>query len=394
MSERKILVAGSGIGGTTVAACLLKRGFDVEVYEQAPELAEVGAGIQLSANPMRVIDHLGLLDRLKGLGVCPVEYRFKLFDTGEVLQRIPLGESYIERHGVPYMSVHRADLLDVLVARVRELKADAIHLDAKAVSFEEEGDGVTLFLADGRKVRGDALVGADGIKSQIRKQILGDTPVHYTGDQSWRILVPAERLDRDKRPDAVNICVGPHKHGVIYPIRPNGLVNMVGAVEYEDWADESWTARRPWAELKADFAGWHEDIQAIIDAADHDQCYRWAMNNRPPVGHWSTARATLLGDAAHPTLPYMAQGGAMAIEDGLVLARALGQEKDIGEALRLYQRNRLERTARIVNESSANRKMFHLPSVAALREAFAKRDMNAERNAWLFSYDPVNVTLV
>ncbi len=145
--------------------------------------------------------------------------------------------------------------------------------------------------------------------------------------------------------------------------------------------------------MKADFAGWHENIQAIIDNADKDQCFRWAMNNRPPVENWSTARTTLMGDAAHPTLPYMAQGGGMAIEDGAVIARALQQEDHVGEALDLYQRNRLERTARIVNESSANRNMFHLPSEAALREAFAQRDMNAERTAWLFSYDPMTVEL-
>ena len=168
---------------------------------------------------------------------------------------------------------------------------------------------------------------------------------------------------------------------------------MVGCVEYETWDEESWTARRPWAEMKSDFVGWHDNIQAIIDQVDRDQCYRWAMNNRPPVDRWSSRRATLLGDAAHPTLPYMAQGGVMAIEDGAVLARALQQEKDVCEALDLYQRNRLGRTTRIVNESSENRKMFHLPSEAALRDAFAQRDMNAERTAWLFSYDPTTVKL-
>ena len=207
-------------------------------------------------------------------------------------------------------------------------------------------------------------------------------------------LVPADRLPADQRPQTVNICVGPGKHGVIYPIRQDGLVNMVGCVEYADWDEESWTNRRPWSEMKADFAGWHPGIQAIIDHADHDQCFRWAMNNRPPVDNWSSARVTLLGDAAHPSLPYMAQGGAMAIEDGAVLARALTDSPTIAEALQLYQRNRIARTTRVVNESSANRAMFHLPSEAALRDAFAKRDMNAERSAWLFSYDPMTTELV
>jgi salicylate hydroxylase len=390
---KKILIVGGGIGGMTAAACLLQAGFNVQVFEQAKALGEVGAGIQLSANPMRVMKHLGLVDKLAALGVQPSSYQFKLFDSGEVLQEIPLGKGYEAQHGVPYLSVHRADLLDVLTAAVRGLKADAVKLDAKLVDYSESSAGVALHFQDGNEAHGDVMIGADGIKSLIRARILGSTPVHYTGDQSWRILVPAERLPAELRPDTVSICVGPGKHGVIYPIRPDGLVNMVGCVEYATWDDESWTARYPWEELKADFTGWFAAMQAIIDAADRDQCYRWAMNNRPPVENWSTAQVTLLGDAAHPTLPYMAQGGAMAIEDGAVLARAMQQQNDIAEALQLYQRNRLQRTARIVNESSANRQMFHLPSVQALRDAFAGRDMNAERSAWLFSYDAMNVAL-
>ncbi|MDA1098992.1 MAG: FAD-dependent monooxygenase [Proteobacteria bacterium] len=390
---KKVLIVGGGIGGMTAAACLLRAGFHVNVFEQAPHLGEVGAGIQLSANPMRVLRHLGLVEKLEQAGVRPTSYQFKMFDTGEVLQEIPLGDGYVDRHGVPYLSVHRADLLDALIGAVRTLSADAVTLNANATDFSEDRGGVTLHFQDGREARGDILIGADGIKSMVRTKTLGLTPVHYTGDQSWRILVPAERLEPLIRPDTVNICVGPGKHGVVYPIRRDGLVNMVGCVEYETWDDESWTARRPWAEMKADFAGWHDNIQAIIDNADKDQCFRWAMNNRPPVANWRTARSTLLGDAAHPSLPYMAQGGAMAIEDGAIIARALAQKDDVSEALDLYQRNRLERTARIVNESSANRNMFHLPSKAALREAFAQRDMNAERTAWLFSYDPMTVAL-
>ncbi len=390
----KILIVGGGIGGMTAAACLLKAGFHADVFEQAPKLGEVGAGIQLSANPMRVLSHLDLMERLDQVGVRPSSYQFKMFDSGEVLQEVPLGDSYLDRHGVPYLAVHRADLLEALIGAVQALKADAVTLNAKLVDFSETANGVSLHFEDGSEARGDVLIGADGIKSIVRERILGSTAVHYTGDQSWRILVPAKRLKAEMRIDTVNICVGPGKHGVIYPIRPDGLVNMVGCVEYETWDEESWTARHPWSELKADFTGWFDDVQAIIDGADRDECYRWAMNNRPPVDNWSTARATLLGDAAHPTLPYMAQGGAMAIEDGMVIARAFQQEKDIAQALELYQRNRLQRTARVVNESSANREMFHLPTVEALRAAFADRDMNAERNAWLFSYDPTTVALI
>jgi salicylate hydroxylase len=158
-------------------------------------------------------------------------------------------------------------------------------------------------------------------------------------------------------------------------------------------SDESWTVKFPWEKLKADFHGWHPVIHTIIDSADKDQCYRWSLHNRPPIHNWSTARVTLLGDAAHPTLPYLAQGAVMAIEDGAVLARALDMTDTIPEAIQLYQRNRVDRTAQIVMRSSANRELFHLRSVEAIRSAFAQRNEGADRNNWLYSYNPMTVEL-
>jgi len=171
-------------------------------------------------------------------------------------------------------------------------------------------------------------------------------------------------------------------------------MNFVGIIETDDVREESWTMKLPWENLKADFAGWHPAIQTIIDRGDHDQCYRWSLHNRPPIRSWSTRRATLLGDSAHPTLPYLAQGAVMAIEDGAVLTRALQMTGSIGDALSLYERNRVERTARIVEQSTFNRKLFHLPSVQAMRDAFKTRDEGQDRNAWLYSYNPLTVELV
>lgn len=394
MAVQKVIIAGGGIGGLTTAACLLQAGIDVDVYEQSAQLGEVGAGIQVSANASRVYEHLGLLDSLVAKGCKPDGYRFRMFDEGDVMQDIPLGDGYEERHNVPYVSVHRADLHALLVERVQALKSDAIILGAAAERFEEDEQGVTLFFSNHEPVRGDLLVGADGIKSAIRSQIVGNTPVNYTGDASWRIIVPMADLPPEHRQTSVDIWVGPGRHAVTYPLRNGELLNLVGCVEHGAWEDESWVAVAPWEEMVEDFADWHPTIQAIIQHADRDKCYRWAMNNRQPISNWSTRRATLLGDSAHPTLPYMAQGAAMAVEDAAVLARAIQAEDNPTDAIELYQRNRIARTTRIVNESSANRDLFHLDSKQALRDAFAKRDMNAERTAWLFSYDPVNVPLV
>jgi salicylate hydroxylase len=391
--DAKALIAGAGLGGLTAAACLLQAGFDVEVYEQAPALGEIGAGIQQSANAMHVMRHLGLLERLVDVGFQPPVTEFRIYNTGEVLQALSLAQAHWERHGAPYLQLHRADFHAILAGRVRELKSDAIHLNAAVTGFEESAGTVTLRLADGRRIGGDLLVGADGIKSPVRAQIAGETPADYTGDAAWRLTVPTSRFPPGFLGRKSSIWVGPDKHAVVYFVRGGALLNFVGAVELDEWIEESWTLRRPWAELKTDFEGWHGDVQAIIDAADRDQCYRWSLNARPALTNWSTGRATLIGDAAHPTLPYMAQGAAMAVEDAAVLTRALEMSNSVPAALRLYQHNRIERTTRIVDEAHANRGLFHLDSIEALKAAFAKRNMDQERSNWLYSYNPLTVEM-
>jgi salicylate hydroxylase len=393
MAGKKVLVVGAGLGGLAAASCLMRAGFDVEVYEQAPALGEVGAGIQMSANPMHVLRHLGLEDDVLRLGVQPGAYVFRLHDSGEVIQDFPLAAEHQRQHGAPYVQLHRADLHELLATAARNLKPDLIRLNRRASGFTETEAGVSLHFSDGTSVDGDILVGADGLKSTIGRQIVGEIPATYTGDAAWRITVPVERLPQPFLPQVMSVFMGPGGHAVCYYLRGGALLNFVGIIETELASEESWTQKFPWDLLKADYAGWHEAIQTIIDAADRDQCYRWSLHNRPPVRNWSTRRATILGDAAHATLPYLAQGAAMAIEDGAVLARALQQEDDIAAGLDLYQRNRVDRTARIVETSTQNRRLFHLPSQDAIRAEFSKRNEGESRNSWLYSYNPLTVEL-
>ncbi|HSR56507.1 MAG TPA: FAD-dependent monooxygenase, partial [Alphaproteobacteria bacterium] len=224
--------------------------------------------------------------------------------------------------------------------------------------------------------------------------LMGDIAAQYTGDAAWRITVPAERLPPDYMDQVMSVWMGPGGHVVIYYVGGGRILNFVGLVEVEEVSEESWTVKFPWRDMKADFAGWHPDIQALIDAADRDQCYRWALHTRPVIKKWCTRRVALLGDAVHATLPYLAQGAAMAIEDAAILARALKGCDDVAEALRLYERNRVERTARIVRESADNGRLFHSRSVADIRREFSQRDMGSERNNWLYSYNPLTVELV
>jgi 2-polyprenyl-6-methoxyphenol hydroxylase and related FAD-dependent oxidoreductases len=393
MSDRKVLIVGAGLGGLSAASCLMQAGFDVEIYEQARVLSEVGAGIQLSANAMHVMRYLGLDEAIINLGVRPGAFVFRLHDTGEIIQQFPLSEEHERQHGAPYIQIHRADLHDLLAENARKLKPDVIRLNKQAVGFSEDADGVELNLRDGTTTHGDILVGADGLKSIIARQIVGQISASYTGDAAWRITVPIERLPNNFIDQVMSVFMGPGGHAVCYYVRAGKILNFVGIVETDDVSEESWTMKFPWEQLKDDYRGWHSTIQFIIDAADKDKCYRWSLHNRLPIRNWSTRRVTILGDAAHATLPYLAQGAAMAIEDGAVLARAIRQTATVPEALDLYQRNRVDRTARVVEQSTQNRALFHLSSEAEIRSAFARRNEGAERNKWLYSYNPLTVEL-
>lgn len=394
MPSYKILIAGAGLGGLTAAACLMKAGHKVELYEQAPALGEIGAGIQISANAMHVLRDLGLEGPIRAAGVQPAAYVFRLFDTGEEIQRFSLATEHESAHGAPYTQLHRADFHDTLARKAQELDPNVVRLNKRVVGYEEDEDRVTLHFADGVSAQGDLLIAADGLKSVIRGQMFGAAVATYTGDAAWRLTVPIEKLAPEGQLErAMSVFVGPGKHAVCYYLRGGKLLNFVGCVETNDISEESWTVKYPWGRLKADFRGWNPSIQAIIDSVDKDACFRWSLHYRPTIKTWSTGRVTLLGDAAHPTLPYLAQGAAMAIEDGAVLTRAIAMRESIADALELYQRNRVDRTARIVEQSTANRTLFHLPSEQAIRDAFARRNEGEDRNKWLYSYNPLTIPL-
>jgi salicylate hydroxylase len=228
----------------------------------------------------------------------------------------------------------------------------------------------------------------------VRRGILGDDRPVFTGQVAWRCTVPIERIAPALRTEVVStIWCGPRNHAVTYYLRGGSLLNFVGCVE-RPWEEESWTARRPWAELDADYHGWHPMVRAVIDAVDRDACFRWALNNREVAIRWSTARATLLGDAVHATLPYMAQGAAMAIEDAALLARVLELPAPLPEQLARYASHRAPRTARVVRESTEMGELYHIQDAQQMRDAFVARDIARSRNEWLYPYDPWHAPIV
>lgn len=335
----------------------------------------------MSANAVKVLQAVGVEPALEATGVKPEAFEFHRFNSGELLHRIPLGDAHREKHGAAYYQMHRRDLHDALVQALRAVAPDAVRLDAPVRQVYEDTEAAEVELVNGERLRADLVVGADGVKSVVRQRVLGaDKPV-FTGQVVWRVLVPVERIPQALRTDVVStIWCGPHNHGVMYYLRSGQLINFVGCVA-RPWEEESWTSSRPWAELDQDYAGWHPMVRAVVEAADHDQCYRWALNSRVPTMVWSTQRVTMLGDAVHSTLPYMAQGAAMAIEDAGVLARALELDLPMAEQLRVYEQHRAPRTRRVVEESTEMGQLYQIDNADAMRQAFHDRNIAKSHNS-------------
>jgi salicylate hydroxylase len=390
MSGRDALIVGGGIGGLTAALCLAAAGTRVHVLEQTAEFGEIGAGIQISPNASRVLHHLGLEAALARIAFLPEGVEMRDWRSGALLASNSLGETARRAYGAPYYHVHRADLLDVLVAAARAESRIELSNDARVEAIERSATGAAV-VANGERRRAAIVIGADGIRSTVRSALFGATAPTFTGCVAWRALVPISALpERLIRPMAT-AWWGPGKHFVHYYVRGGELVNCVCVVEKGGWQIESWTERGEHAELARDFAGWHRDLQTLIDAMDRDACYKWALFDRPPLARWSVGRVTLLGDACHPTLPFMAQGAAMAIEDAAVLARCVAAHDDVTTALARYESLRRSRTAAIQAGSRRNARVFHLRGLAAwLRNRAVAR---ARDNAmdWLYRYDALTV---
>lgn len=395
MGKPRILIAGAGIGGIVAALALLQNGFEVALYEQANELRELGAGVQISPNGSRVLCQLGLRDAIVAIASVPTAKDMRLFNTGQAWRVQDLGANAETRYGSPYWLVHRGDFHAVLVDALATRAPGAVHIGTRCIGCEQDDDGVTLLLENGERVRGDALIGADGVHSRIRETLFGGTRATFTGFMAWRGVVPMPRLPERLRQQQGNTWIGPHGHVVTYPLRRGELLNFVTAIARDDWLIESWSAAGTREECRRDFAGWHDGILAIVDAIDTP--YKWAMLGREPLQRWSVGRISLLGDACHPTLPFLAQGANMAIEDGMVLARCLAASDSVGQALRCYENARLDRTSRIVLGALENVSRYHNPALgdplrasAFMEREFAPRAMGA-RYDWLYNYDAVSV---
>ena len=393
MTARSLNVAviGGGIGGLTAAVALRRAGCAVDVYEQAPQLTEVGGGINMGPNATRILRGLGLAEGLDREGVRPAGTHQRRWQDGRTLQRAPLNPLCEELYGAPHMTLHRADLLAIIASG---FPAERIHLGHRLVGVADCGDSAEAWFENGERVRTDVVVGADGIHSAVRTALFGAEEPRFAGCVAYRGLVPVERIADLGLEIGSQSWVGPGAHLVHYFVSRGRLLNFVGWTEHDTWNREDWTDQATIERALAAFDGWHPQIGRIIAAAD--TCFIWALFDRDPLPRWSVGHTTLLGDACHPMYPFMGQGAAQAIEDGATLAACLAAGAgDPAGALRRYEQLRLPRVTRLQEMSRANKTRFHLPDGPAQQARDAEwakaTDRSPDALRWLYNFDPERI---
>jgi salicylate hydroxylase len=384
----RIAVVGGGIGGLSIALFLRRTGLnELTVFEQAPELTEIGAGIQIAPNAVRLLRRLGFAEHLSEAGVrLEVGWEFRRWEDGRVLFSQRLGDECERMFGEPYYTVHRAHLLDMLREALPE---EMLRLGHRCVDVTQDEDEVELSFENGASERADAVIGADGIHSAVHDAILPPHPATFSGLCAYRALIPAEHAPEEARRPVTTLWLGPGRHFVHYPVSAGREINLVTANPAGDWREESWTAEGRVEDLASEFAGWDERVQQLI--ASVTETKRYAFYDREPLERWTVGRVTLLGDAAHPMMPFFAQGATQAIEDAAVVAGCLGEATrgTVEAALLRYESLRKERASKVQRMSRARREHHHLPDGEEQRKRdaeFAKEDPLGH-NAWLYGHD-------
>ena len=345
-SNIRVAIIGAGLGGLAAAGALRQHGIDAVVYERAPQLGEVGAGIQLGPNAVKVLRALGLDRALRPLTAEPANYVSLAWDDARVRYREPMKGPYAAQYGASYLMAHRADLHRLLCGLV---PAESVRLGAQCTGVSSVGNGAVAHFADGSQVDADEIVGADGINSTVRESLFGVQPVRFTQQMAWRCIVPIECVPTQVGIGRDEYCgwIGPNGHVICYPIRGGALYNIFAGHVTSEWVEESWAVPSSVNELLAGYQGWHPALLEML--AQVTDCYKWGIRDRDPLPRWTKGAVTLLGDAAHPMMPTLAQGAAISLEDGFALARNLARQRDDpARGLAAYEAERRPRASRVV----------------------------------------------
>ncbi len=380
------IIVGAGIGGLAAALALQKIGLDVRVYEQAPALGEVGAGISISPNGALGLRALGVAEEFREFAYAPDYQLVRHFQTARVLATVSRGERLAETYGERYYTIHRADLHQVLARAVIANDPDSIITSHKLVDLQPDGDGMLAHFEGGRSRRADLLIGADGVRSRVRSLLFGAEEVRFTGFVAWRGLVPMDRVPIEAMDPPSQVFIGPGHLINRYPVRGGKLLNFVAFAERSGWEEEGWSIPAEVTELAAEFKGWHPWVTGIIDAVPQENLFKWALCARSALTRWVKGSAAVLGDAAHPLLPYLGQGAVMAIEDAVLLGRACAAAADVPEALARYEAARVGRARFVVERSTLQVPRFHSPDPDSFHH-----DVPVDEALGLFNYDPAVV---
>jgi salicylate hydroxylase len=383
----KVLIIGAGIGGLTAALALQHFSIPVQVFEQAHELKEIGAGVRISPNGMHALNLLEVGDRLARASGEPVRYRICHFSDGHLLELGPPPESFAQTYGAGYYTMHRADLHTALLDAVRDRDPHAVVVDHTFARLKQDDSSVTAYFANGRNYTGSCLVGCDGGLSQVRADVFGDTQANYTGNVAFRALVPMEQVPAAVRANPYRLFVGPGRSFVHYPLRRNTVMNVLGNAQETRWQAEGWAIPATVEEFRQLFEGFLAEVLDLIASIPPQNLFKWGLRDREPLADWTRGRVTMLGDAAHPTTPYLGQGACIAIEDAMVLGRAMDASGDPREAFARYE---------------AARKLRANGAQLAAREQGAQHHGNTDQGPGagksalargLFSYNPVTAPI-
>ena len=356
--DTNYLIVGAGIGGLALGLALLRAGRSVKILEAAPRLGEVGAGISISPNAALAMQYLGLGPALEKLADCPERTAILHYKTGEVIAQVDFGRDFVDRYGAAYYQLHRADLHTCLLHAVQDLDPTCVRVDSEVTEIEQTETGVAVVCRDGFEVSADVLFGCDGLRSLIRDTFFATSTPEWTGQVAFRATLPSAGIREHLSAAPTAATVGPAHMVMRYFIRHGEMVNLVAIAQSDAWKEEGWSHPATVAECLAEHEGWNADTMAIINAVPSENLFKWALYVRQPLESWVNDKVVLLGDSAHPMLPFLGMGAAMALEDAVVLSRCIDSYDDIDIALAKYETARLARANKIALDSIAQGKLL------------------------------------